>query len=277
MSYYEIGNLVTESREVAVSETWDSDSDFDPNKQQNDVVIDNGVLKLDELPDISTLGVFSNELYVWAASEGSGDTVSDHKSDSDGTISDLDWISGDYVGGYGVDGTSKDGQVEFNIDSFGSKLDSDFAIAFCIDGYTANGRNNPFGVEDGNLTLTGFFGNNNDGDVALNLSDNDNNNLRIYTDSGGLVDDGDKHTIVIEKTANSGSSAITIYVDDTEEPTSVDVDQGFGNVSDFSIPFEWLNGPFDGACSAINGDMVICDGGVTSQEVSDYHDAQPWT
>lgn len=51
MPYPSEGTLTTDEREVAVSETWDSDSDWNAAQSMSNVVVQNGVLMLDAIPD----------------------------------------------------------------------------------------------------------------------------------------------------------------------------------------------------------------------------------
>lgn len=233
---------------------------------------------VDAIPDseadqkLSHRWLLSEDSTPFADSEGSADS-----SQVTGTTQ----VTGDYADGAAREGDGSNDAILFPIDPFGSLLDTDFAVALTIDGLTSSSLR-AIGVSStgssGNMEFSVFFNRNNAGDVGLNLSDADNNNLLITTSSGGHVDDGGPHRIVLNKLSNSGSGAIDIYIDQTEIPTSVDLDQGFSNVEDFTHGWAVLarnnSGSPDLNMSAINDDVCLFDDSLTSSEATSYDN--PW-
>jgi hypothetical protein len=226
---------------------------------------------------------FSNTLAHWPVQGRSNTTIEDIVGSNDGSANGSTNISGNYIADYAEDADGTDDTVDFGtLGSYGSNMDTDIGVAFTIEDFTTSGRKAPIGVADtgsnGNTGMNVFFGNLSDGDVCLNLSDSNDNNLRIVTSSGGLVDDGNKHRVVMEKTANSGSDAIDIWVDNSQQSTTVDVDQGFSSPDDYTDDWQWFADSLnDGNVAAIIDNCILLDGGVTSSEVDEDYNDQPWT
>jgi len=127
----------------------------------------------------------------------------------DATIGGESGAEGDGTDGYG----SADGPQTI-------PQNQSMAIAFTYQASGLGGLDTYMGSEDGSTTnrlriYTGQSGT--AGDIQIDLSDGNDNFLRVYTNN--QYDDGTPHAVVINKTGNNASD-ISIYVDDMTTPVS---------------------------------------------------------
>lgn len=217
-------------------------------------------------------------IHRYKIDEGTGTTVADSIGTEDGTKSGATWTSGTWVGDYALDGDGTDDYIDLTtLGSFGSNMTTNHAIAFTL-------QNN------GNLGKV-VFGNNTN-DTQLNITvrsgpeffweyvDDGGDALRI--DSTAPTFDGNPHRYVFNKTANN-AAGMEIHEDASQLSDTDGADQAFDNPSDFdaqpiSLLRELNSGGFDTEyLNATIDDVIFYDSDLTSQQIQDDYDRQPWS
>lgn len=225
--------------------------------------------------------VADSAIHHWRMDEGTGDTVADNIGTADGTRNGPTWTSGTWVGDYALDGDGTDDYVETTSwGTFGSQMDSNWAVSFSINTPTTTDGMLPLGVVNSDFTNTFFLVTLNgpaDGSVQFNINDDSDNQLRVY---GTGISANTNHRIVLNKTGNTGS-AIEIYIDGTSVSTTIADDQNPTNFSDFVRPVTLFarnnGGSINANYEGVLDDVLIYDSDLTDQEIQDDYDRQPWT
>jgi hypothetical protein len=95
MTYTPNGTLLTDVREVAESETWDTQTDWEAYQDASTVNVSNGSVELGSVLDTAT--------GHWPGDEGSGTTLTDNIGSNDITLNGPTWQSvSRFEGGYGL-------------------------------------------------------------------------------------------------------------------------------------------------------------------------------
>jgi len=210
-------------------------------------------------------------IHRWYLSEDT-DPFVDQIGSSNGTNNGTTQVTGQqYIDGAAREG---DGVGDFvdvgTLADFGSNMDTDFAIGLSIDNHT--GGNSQLLGALSNMGLAPRVSQPSDGFVRFFINDLDSSTLRVETDASAGVDDGNEHRIVFNKIANSDAE---IWVDQSEEPSSVTTDQGFGNVADFNDALYLFaanlgNLFYDGVLD----DVCFYNDSLTQSEIQSYQN--PW-
>jgi len=122
-----------------------------------------------------------------------------------------------------------------------------------------------------------------DGTLRFQLRDQDDNEITAETSGlDSVFSDGNKHRYAFRKSSNS-DSGLGLYQDATDQPMVVNSNQSFGNVIDFDLNAVQLgrmafNGGFTGRnINMVVDDVVIYTTALSSSEIQDDYDIQPWT
>jgi hypothetical protein len=251
--------------------------------------METGTYKLDingqtieiEVTDIPDSEADSKLLHRWHLSEDSAPFV-DQIGGADSTnVVGTTQVTGDWIDGAARDADGTDDYIETtNLGSFGSNMDTDFALAFSIQttdnslasfGGTINGVNATF-----MFASIGSISDANAGELAFSLNDSNDNEERVYVD-GTRYDDGNPYRVVINKTSNSASD-IEFWTNQSQQTTSVDRSEGFSSPTDFTAPFLLFARSFGGAdtcADTILDDFCIFGDSLTQTEIQSY--TNPWS
>lgn len=238
-------------------------------------------------PGVETVYSLPNSaIHRWKFSEGTGDVLEDSIGSATGTRNGPSWISDTWQGGYALDGDGSNDHADLTtLGSFGSNMDSGFAIAFTMQ-HTSSAQDKAVaGSYDGlkQFLFIQSYDTNAGGGVGslgFGLRDDLGNKDRVATNNS-IFDDGTKHRVVCQRLSNSGASNLEIYDNTTNLPLSVDSDQGATNFIDFQSPFVTharSNGGTTGRhMDVIIDDLIIYDSPLSSTEIQGDYNIQPWT
>lgn len=217
----------------------------------------------------------------YRANKGSGDIVKNWRRASAGgrfgNINGPTWVSGNYVGGYALDGDGTDDYVALHeLGDFGSNIGNGWAIAFTVE--TTADKNQFFGVFD---TVEFQIGMNryeaNAGQLRFRIGDTNGDTTNFV---GDTINDGNKHRVVVVGDANTFTDS-RLYVDNVEN-TRVNRDQGSSSWSNFSNDLFWF-AQNDGTGSprqpvdATMDNLVISQEEWSASQVDTDYNEQPWT
>lgn len=216
-------------------------------------------------------------IHRWKYSEGSGTTTADSIGTADGTINGATWVSGTWQGGNALSFDVTDDYVDVGpLGTFGSNLTTDHAIAFTVEDTSHTDFDTFLGVVDGAQELQ--IDGRDDGRIRWTLIDQDRDALRVKGSTP--VDDGTKHRVVCNKTANS-ASGMTVYVDTAADSMTQVFDGAYDSTADFSVAFTWgsvnNNGSPQDFVGATMDDPIIYSSSLSSSEIQDDYNVQPWT
>jgi hypothetical protein len=227
------------------------------------------VRSTDPIPEIPDSEANQKLIHRWYLSEDT-DPFADSIGSSDGTNNGTAQVTGSqYVGGAAREGDGSSDYVNVGkLGTFGSSMDTDFAIAMTIDGH--NGGNSIAIGANSNLSLGPRISQPNDGFIRFFISDTNSSTTRVETDSSAGVDDGNRHRIVWNKIANNDAE---IWVDGSEVAASVTTDQGFSSVADFNddiFLFAQNEGGVNLPYQGIQDDVCIFNDSLTAAEIGSY-------
>ena len=219
----------------------------------------------------------------WGMSEGAGTTVEELVNDHTGTIQgDISWVSNNWHEEYALDspGDSGDHVETTPWGDFGSNMGTDYAIALTVK--TTDGSNKFFGgntTDTMTLTMgTQGFGSTSDDNVSVLVSD-DNGDL-IIIENDNDVNDDNEYRVVFNKISNSASDW-EIWTNGTEDNVTVERDEGLSSFVNFTEPFSLFaqndDGSTDRPIDAIMDNFTVYEDSLTSQEIEDDYNNQPWS
>lgn len=276
MGFESDGYLVTDSRSEDDGDTlaWDTTSDWEGYQDAEDIKIDSGVVKL-------ATGIPDSAIHQYKLDEGSGSTAADSIGDNDLAISGASWYSNGFTGGYALDfdGTDDEAVGDYIPECGG---ESAFSIAFTLDldkcgdrdaddtkteilqNMKNSDRDDSIGISFGNDDSTV-------GDIEVDLRDGDSNRV-----DGRLYDVSDESGLIRVVYTWDGSGTGNMYVDTVEDSTGGASPAGnITGVSGGSMTFASTDGGEYGDVALDN--VIFYDSELTSSEVQDDYDAQPWT
>ena len=269
------GQLKTDIREVAISETWASQADWEAYQSKSNVEISNGVLSLSEFSYIAP----GSAVHNWQYTEGSGTNAADAIGSADATLSlSSMWSSGNWLGGYSVEGDGTDDYVELGeLGSWGSNINDGFAVLLSF--------------ESTSFSDESFMG-------TFNSADNTGLDIRNESSSAGQIevflrpssgtaanfettgtyDDGNKHRLVVQS-PDPQNDSIEVWIDGSQVSTS-GATTATGTLSEFDFPLVQNARNNAGSIELHTNDpidnVVLCSDALTSQEITDDYNAQPW-
>jgi len=222
----------------------------------------------------------SSAIHRWRYDEGSGSTAADSIGNWDGYLNGPSRVSGNWVGGEALDGDGSSDYVDYGSSSrsFGSILDSDFALLATIKTSSESGV--WFGSRDGgNMNL--LWGMDRvdagDGQVEFQLRSEDDTDGVLYTDK--RFDDNSKYRVVFNKKTNDASNW-EMWINETKQSVTLSRDNFSGNVADFNQNLyshaENDSGSDTSHFPGVLDDLIFTDDSLTSQEILDDYSNQPW-
>lgn len=215
----------------------------------------------------------------WQFDEGSGSTVADSIGSADGTINGPSWTSGTWVGGWALDGDGSDDVVETTpLDAFCQQIDTDLAVAYTIQ-TTSTSSMQYMGSQEISVRATSGF-RESDGNVDFSIDDANGNTVEVST-GAGVINDGNPHRVVLNKTSNT-ASGFEIHVDTTQESTSTYNDDGISATGTATHDFPFFarrlsDGGLDRYADVLLDDIIFFDDSLSSQQITDDFDRQPWS
>jgi len=221
-------------------------------------------------------------IHHWKFDEGSGGAVADNIGDADGSVNGPSWVSGNFEGGSALEADGTDDHVSTTtLGNFGSNMSSDFAVSFTIkspndgDGWVMGMQNDATDFDTGDQTH--FSVRNDDGQIRWEISDEDNEIGRARHESD--INDNEPHRVVINKSGNTHNDVL-IYID-TIEDTSVFNTSSWDTFNNFEFDFPFFafidDDGLDRYGNFILDDILIFNDSLTSTEIQDDFDRQPWS
>jgi len=224
----------------------------------------------------------SSAIHHWKIDEGSGTTVADSVGSADGTINGATWDTGTYVGGAYLDFDGSNDDVDTTtLGNFGSNMFSEFAVALTFKTTQNEGVflsagtqfNSYFAVHIGSANLTGNI----DGSIGFFLADDSGNQSRAGTDS--TFNDGTNHRVVVQKASNGNANDFEFFVDTNSESFTVQGnDISSDNFSNLGANLKFGDrGDDNSRYDGLLDDVIITDSKLSSSEIQDDFDRQPWS
>lgn len=208
MAYPSEGTLTTDEREVAVSETWDSSSDWNAAQSMNNVVVENGVVMLEEI----TVPAAVVSLYEYEDDSDTSVAV-DSLGSNDADITGASYTTNNVA--VGSSALSHDG----NDDETNSQNTVDLSAVGDTDGFGFGGR-----VYPNSVGTAGYFyshDRNIDNTVGIQDSGATSGNARIVVTVGGTQIVG-SHAAITQDTqqhvwANITETDLVLFIDGTQQ------------------------------------------------------------
>lgn len=231
--------------------------------------------------------------YIWYPTDaGSGTTLTDDNSGQNGTINGPDWVSGTWVGDYALQGVSSNSDYVQTTTwgDFGSRIGgNNWAIAYTIETTADDGA--VWGYDDGSTErFAGGIGSLDSsvsapaGQPCLEIRDSGNDVVWMW--STQTVNDGNPHRVVIQKTGGSSTtdSDMEFYIDGNGPTgTNTEYDQGYGSQGDFTEEVGLFaknrGGSYQDYLDATIDNFTVWKnyGALSSQEITDDYNNQPWS
>jgi len=222
-------------------------------------------------------------IFAWPFDEGSGTSVRDEIGNADGTVNGATFVSGDFEGGFALDGDGTDDSIETTPwGDFGSnKFLNDWSIAFTVENMTGSGTIGGTNADDTSndhymYFSVGFRSNN---VPELNLRDQ--NAIRTEVSGSTTINDGGKYRVLMGKSGNNPQD-FDIYVNNSQENVTVEVDDGtLSSMIDFENAVSFLsesrNSGFSDFVNATIDYPIVYEAAPTSTLASDDFNLQPWS
>jgi len=220
----------------------------------------------------------SSVVHHWKFDEGSGSTAGDSIGSADGAINGPTWVSGNYLGGYALDGDGTDDYVTVGtLGSYGSEMTNGFTWAFTVE---TSGTGKMIGTTiNKQPTFTGFTNDwdpdNNSGRVQFSGSATNGVSTRQTQNN---YNDGNKHRVVIT-TDGVTVGNLEIYVDSTLD-VYTPRDEGDFSFADFGSDVHFFESTDPSArepIDAVLDDIQFADSKWSSSEIQADYNRQPWT
>jgi hypothetical protein len=230
-------------------------------------------------------------IHRWKLDDVGTGTATDSIGGADGSVSGVSNISSaDYQGGSAGDGDGSNDEISTGtLGTFGSSLNTDFAIAFTIDNFDVSSTGLTSGYcmgvfntgSSGNINFEVRLNEDSVGDIELKWRDADNNTNAVQTNSGH-VGDNNQHRVLINKVANTGTQLAEFYIADKNDASYTNVnastldDNNANNFEDFTDNFGlfYSNG-LGRHTDATLDEVIIYDDSLTSSERDNDLDLQP--
>jgi hypothetical protein len=257
----------------------------------SEVILPDGATASEVLaPDGSTVfdAIPDSAIHRWILDTVGDGTAEDSIGSADGSVTGVSSVSSaDYQDGAAGEGDGSDDNIQTStLGSFGSDMDTDFAIAFSIDNY--GGAASAFGIRltgaSGNMGCNVELSQANSGDIQLDLADTDGDTFRERTSNGGYIDDNNLHRVLLNKTGNTVGD-IQVFIADAGDGSysavsmTNEFQQGFDTVEDFTDDFTLFATMDDGSINrfvpAVFDDIILYDNSLSSAERDSDLSAQP--
>jgi hypothetical protein len=247
----------------------------------SEIVLPNGNTASEVIaPDGSTVfgAIPDSALYQFPFGERSDSTLVEKLENADGTANGLTNVSGNWYDGYAEesDGTDDYGDLGTWGD-FATYLDTSATVLLTVQTtdtgvFLGKTQNNISRLE---LGVSGSGG------IVFDIRDNNGDTVAIETDESH--NDGSKKRVGMVQRGDSVSD-MEIWINGSEEPTSVKTEGTSSLVSDDS----WTTSIYSHAQNVDGNDVrdritatmdkiIPCTSDLTSQEIQDDYNAQPWT
>jgi len=210
-------------------------------------------------------------------------TVEDIIGDANKTLNGIDFVEGDWIGGYAG---SSDGENDYAIID-ADKIDnglwrgSSHTHAFSFETKDSNGV--LFGVGEekvsGGTTQFCLINIEENGEIRYLLRDENEGVLNIKTKNS--YNDGNKHSIVIQVPNPEDGNSVRITIDGKEVETELSLnDFDSDAIIPYSVDFCFFarnsRGDIDNYIKTKIGDIHLVDTDWTNNETSAYHNSQPF-
>lgn len=225
----------------------------------------------------------------WITSTGSGNTLYDNESVSNGAITGASWSSGTWSDEYSLNFGSSNDYVDVGDDSTYDPGDGPYSIAVTIQssvshrglfvGKASGGGGGFKGGYGLGFGIGGGGGDGSPGQIAFEKRNSQNGNTNaIYTSN--YFDDGNKHRVVATDEGNNETDGMKIYVNGSEADTVISSNDGTtGTVSSGGAPL-LFGGQSNEGQYYFEGNLdnfVWFDEELNSTEIQEDYEAQPWS
>ena len=222
---------------------------------------------------LGVITVLDSAIHQYRMDEGSGETVGDAIGSYDGSLSDSSaWVSGTWTGEFAIQGDGSAVDVDIgNLGSFGQLTDS--AVAFTFEGGSLDNSSRFLSSFDNNGSEVWQIGPGGKDVLRVRLRDQDGNEYRKR--STDALPSG-KIRLVINKTSNTN---IDFYVNATQQSAVTDRNEGYNQTQDLATPFFFFKrGSLDdNYYDGIMDNAIFYDAPLSSSEIQDDYDRQPWS
>lgn len=220
-------------------------------------------------------------VYRYPFGERTDSTLTESEQGADGTANGLSNVSGDWIDGFAESGDGTGDYGSLPIQSFGSTMDGEFYLTFTVES-TDTGAGRLMGTFEGSSSMSlqipqegDFFTSSGEWGVGMQ-GDSDAFSQLLFP----AQNDGSKHRIVLNLN-NSDVSGWEVYVDSSTISTTVDQDNTPHPIVDFTQEFftHCFNnqGSDSNHVTATIDEPMFGSGNLTSSEVQNDYDRQPWS
>ena len=257
--YAPSGNLVTDIREIATSETWESQSDWEAYQERNNIEIDGETLILapPSLPE--------SVVHYWPFDEGSGSIAENTEGSGDLDLNGPSWRSdSDSIGGERLE---FDGDSDY-ADATAETPSGDKTIAFTLEpisiGTTEWVVNWGRGDTEGNINFQY-----NDGDeMQFSARDDSGNDPNLFAD----ISTGTRYRVLA--TMDHSEEEYILYMNGSAEDSTTTPDGYSTTENNLQIGRR----PVDHNQHAefFIDDLLVADEVWTQSEIDEDYQRQPW-
>lgn len=229
---------------------------------------------------IGTNAVPDSTINHWPFLDRSNSTVVDKVGSSDGTANGSTNVSGAWYDGYAEDGDGTDDYINLGKTAIGPERDTGFTILFTVQTTQdtvsyISGKGSS--VSGWLMMLSDDLGS--AGSVDLFLADSDGDREEGHT-SGGLINDGSKHRVAW-RVPSADATTWEVYIDGSSVGFTVDRNEGASPSGTFDYDLYALarnnNGSADRHLDGTMDNILFCGTGLTSQEITNDYNNQPWS
>lgn len=232
----------------------------------------------DSTTEIPLNSVPASASHRWAMNDGSGTTVTDVINGANLSTGGAIWISGSqYQGGFALERDNASDAVDGSGLTTNVGFDGPFTLAMTYKA-DANYNNNagfasPNGMNSALPFDSGFGSQNN----VVNFLINNNAGDRNRIDGEITVTDNVLHRIVVVVPDSTDPSTWEIWVDNTQDSTSITANQ-FSTVDSGDNTFDFVRwGESNDGTGQEMDDCILYDTALNSSEIAQDYNAQPWT
>jgi len=230
----------------------------------------------------------SSAIFRWKLDEGTGTTAADSIGSQDGTINGAGWVADSagqaYQGGNALSADGTNDYVDTGTwNNFGSNIGSDWAIAFTVSYSSNSGERLISTVNTSGMNFEVIAGGWDapSGGLALALNDSNSDPSVLSTDNAY---DQSVNRVLFNVGDGDDLSTWEAYVNNSAVSTTVSATEG-SKWQDFQYNVNFFCRNYDGTyggtaqdsfIQAILDDIIVYNSSLSSQEISDDYNIQPW-
>jgi len=228
----------------------------------------------------SATSISPKAVHQWKLDDVNG-TMADSIGNADATNQGLTSVNGNFVGGSAAqgDGSSTAEISASDASTINSLRDQPHAWSFTIE--TSSSAEEVFIGETISAPRylvghTGFDGANADTITILVGDSSSNQHVTTYSTT---INDGQKYRVTVNWTGSNGvkDAPADVFINNSPESSSITRNQSLSNVTETE---KWYLGSWGGSNSEMTGildNVIFYNDSLTSQEIADDYNLQPWS